>query len=417
MPDFSRCILHSDLNNFYASVEMLRHPELREVPLAVCGSFEDRHGVVLAKNMLAKSAGVKTGEPFFQAKKKCPQLVSVPADFPAYLSVSQAVREIYARFTDRIEPFGIDECWLDVTGSRLLFGTGRQIAERIRLAVKNEIGVTVSVGVSFNKIFAKLGSDMKKPDAVTEITPENYKETAWKLPASDLLYVGNATARKLSVLGIATIGDLALKEEGVLTRELGKWGKLLHDYAAGEDRSPVALAGAGREIKSVGNSLTCYRDLTTEEDVHLLFLLLADSVAARLSEKKLGRAATVKISVTDSELNHFGKQGKPARPTRNAAVIASCAMALFRSVYPWEHPVRAVGIAVCDFAEAEQLTLFGDAEEEDKEDRLDAAVQRMREKYGNRVLQRATVLEDKRLAEMDIKGAHVIHPEGRRGDT
>ncbi len=417
MPDFSRCILHSDLNNFYASVEMLRHPELKEVPLAVCGSFEDRHGVVLAKNMPAKAAGIKTGEPFFQAKKKCKDLVSVPADFPAYVRVSEAVREIYARYTDRIEPFGIDECWLDVTGSRNLFGSGVGIANDIREAVKREIGVTVSVGVSFNKIFAKLGSDMKKPDAVTEISEENYRQTAWKLPASDLLYVGKATARKLSVLGIATIGDLAQKDEAVLVRELGKWGKLLHDYAAGEDRSPVALAGTGREVKSVGNSLTCYRDLTTDDDVHLLLLLLSDSVAARLLESGLGRASTVKISVTDSELDRYGKQGKLPRPTRNAKEIADCAMQLFQALYPWQRPVRALGVAVSDFSEKKQLTLFGDAEEEEKEERLDAAVQKMREKYGNRVLQRATVLGDKRLAEMDIKGAHIIHPEGHRGDA
>ncbi len=416
MPDFSRCILHSDLNNFYASVEMLRHPELKEVPLAVCGSFEDRHGVVLAKNMLAKAAGITTGEPFFQAKKKCENLVSVPADFPSYVRVSEAVRAIYARYTDFIEPFGIDECWLDVTGSRKLFGSGVEIANTIREAVKHEIGVTVSVGVSFNKIFAKLGSDMKKPDAVTEISEANYRQTAWKLPVSDLLYVGKATARKLSVLGVATIGDLAQKDEAVLVRELGKWGKLLHDYAAGEDNSPVALSGREREIKSVGNSLTCYRDLETEDDVHLLFLLLADSVAARLAESGLGRAGTVKISVTDRELNHFGKQGKLPHPTRNAKEIADCAMELFRALYTWGYPVRALGVAVSDFSEREQLTFFGDAQEEEKGERLDAAVQKMREKYGNRVLQRATILGDKRLAEMDIKGAHIIHPEGHRGD-
>ncbi len=414
-PDFSRCILHSDLNNFYASVEMLRRPELKDVPLAVCGSFEDRHGVVLAKNMLAKAAGVKTGEAFFQARRKCPDLTSVPADFPSYLRVSRAVREIYARYTDLIEPFGIDECWLDVTGSRNMFGDGVKIANEIREAVKREIGVTVSVGVSFNKIFAKLGSDMKKPDAVTEISPENYKDTAWKLPVSDLLYVGKSTARKMSLLGVATIGDLARADEARLVQELGKWGKVLHDYAAGLDTSPVAPTGAEREVKSIGNSLTCYRDLTTEEDVHLLFLLLAESVASRVLESGLGKAGTVKIYVTDSELNHFGKQGKPARPTRNAKEIADCGMQLFRALYGWKFPVRALGVAVSDFSDAQQLDLFGDASAEEKEDRLDAAVKKLRDKYGNRALQRATILGDKRLAEMDIKGAHIVHPEGHRG--
>ena len=281
-----RCILHSDLNNFYASVECLRRPELKDKPIAVCGSFEDRHGVVLAKNMPAKAMGVKTGEVFWQARKKCPELVSVPADFPAYVAVSRRVREIYARYTDRIEPFGIDECWLDVTESGFLFGSGREIADRIREEVKREIGVTVSVGVSWNKIFAKLASDMKKPDAVTEITRRNFRETAWRLPVSDLLYVGKATAKKLSYMGISTIGDLARADEDALTRELGKWGKVLQIYACGDDDSPVAAEDSRREIKSVGNSLTSYRDLTTEEDVRMLLLMLSESAASAPSPSR-----------------------------------------------------------------------------------------------------------------------------------
>ncbi len=407
-----RCILHSDLNNFYASVEMLKSPALRGVPIAVTGSMKDRHGVVLAKNMLAKRAGVQTGEVFWQAKRKCPDLVAVPADFPAYVRVSQAVRKIYARYTDRIEPFGIDECWLDVTGSRLLFGEGPAIAESIRETVLKECGVTVSVGVSWNKIFAKLASDMKKPNAVSVISPENYKETAWKLPASDLLYVGKATARKLSLLGIATIGDIARYDEGKLIQELGKWGKVLYEYANGSDSSPVKEMGETREVKSVGNSLTCYRDLEEEDEIYMLFLLLADSVAARLLESGMGRARTVKIVVTDRDLGRFGKQGQLEGPSRNAKEIADCAMKLFRALETKGKPIRALGISVCEFSGAEQLDMFGRTEREDRLERADGAVAKIREKYGNGAIKRATVLKDERLSEMDIKGAHIIHPEG-----
>ena len=406
-----RCILHSDLNNFYASVECLRRPELKDKPVAVCGSFEDRHGVVLAKNMPAKAMGVKTGEVFWQARKKCPELVSVPADFPAYVAVSRRVREIYARYTDRIEPFGIDECWLDVTESGFLFGSGREIADRIREEVKREIGVTVSVGVSWNKIFAKLASDMKKPDAVTEITRRNFRETAWRLPVSDLLYVGKATAKKLSYMGITTIGDLARADEDALTRELGKWGKVLQIYACGDDDSPVAAEDSRREIKSVGNSLTSYRDLTTEEDVRMLLLMLSESVAARVAEKDLGRASTVKITVVDNELKHFGKQGKPPVPTRSAKGIADCAFALFRALYPWRRPVRALGVSVSDFSGGqEQITLFAEERAEQKAERLDAAVIKLRNKYGSGALQRAAVMQDEHFSTMDVKEEHIIRP-------
>ncbi len=395
---------------------MLKDPALKDAPLAVCGSLKDRHGVVLAKNMLAKNMGVTTGEALWQARKKCPGLVDVPADFPSYLRVSRAVRKIYERYTDKIEAFGIDECWLDVTGSRMLFGSGKTIAEEIRRTVKEECGVTVSVGVSWNKIFAKLASDMKKPDAVTEITPENYRETAWRLPVSDLLYVGKSTKRKLNFLGVATIGDLACADEGKLVAELGKWGTVLRAYARGEEHSAVREADEERETKSIGNSLTCYRDLNEEDEIAMLFLLLADSVAARLAESGLGRACTVKISVTDCELNRFGKQGKLAVPTKNAKEIADCAMELFRALKMRGNPVRALGVAVCDFHTAEQLDMFSDAAKEEKRERADAAVYRLREKYGNGAVRRASVLQDERLSALDIKGAHVIHPAGHHDD-
>lgn len=204
-----RTILHCDMNNFYASVECLYNPALRGKPVAVGGDVEARHGIILAKNYEAKKYGVQTGEALWQAKQKCPGLTIVPPSFEKYLRFSRLAREIYGCYTDRIESFGLDECWLDLTGSERLFGGGKAVADKLRERIKFELGVTISVGVSHNKIFAKLGSDMKKPDATTVITRENYKDVVWPLPVSDLLFVGPATTRKLARYGIHTIGQLA----------------------------------------------------------------------------------------------------------------------------------------------------------------------------------------------------------------
>ena len=408
-----RTILHSDLNNFYASVELLKHPECKDVPVVVCGSKEDRHGIVLAKNQIAKKLGVKTGEVLWSAERKCKNnLVKFTADFPSYLKVSAAVREIYGRFTDKIESFGIDECWLDVTESIRAFGTGEQIAEKIRQAVKDEIGVTVSVGVSYNKVFAKLGSDMKKPDAITVITPENFKSKVWQLPAEDLLYVGKSTKHKLNTLGIRTIGDVATTDQSVLTKLLGVWGKTLHVYANGLDDSPVLDKRAEEGAKSIGNSMTNYKDLYTFDEVKTLILLLSESVAARLRESGLGRAKTVKLTVTDNQLATFGKQGALIRPTSSAIDVAKEGYKLFEELYDWKNPVRGVGISVSNFTlGTEQLSLYFDAREEDKKDRLDCAVDKIRQKYGNNSVQRATILQDEKYSKTDVKGEHVINPK------
>ena len=404
-----RTILHSDLNNFYASVECLRNPEIRDKPVVVVGSKEDRHGIVLAKNMIAKQAGVKTGDIYWEARQKCGNtLVEVQADFAEY---SKEVRKIYEDYTDRIEAYGIDECWLDVTSSLNLFGNGVQIANTIRERVKKEIGITVSVGVSWNKIFAKLGSDMKKPDAVTEITEENYREVVWSLPVEDLLYVGHATKQKLNRIGVKTIGQLAQSDEGLLVRMLGKWGNYLHTFANGKDNSPVTTVDEEENIKSIGNSLTVYRDLKNEEDVRMVIHLLSDSVAARMREAGLTRARTVHLYARASDLSGYQKQGKLPRPCSNAIEISKKAFELFREVYPWQSYVRGLGVSVSDFCfGAEQLDLFGSLEKDEKQRRLDAAVDKLRKKYGNNVIQSAIVYKDPKIRDMDVKGEHVIHP-------
>ncbi len=407
-----RTILHSDLNNFYASVECLRHPEIRGKPVVVVGAKEERHGIVLAKNMIAKKAGVKTGDVYWEARQKCGNtLVEVQADFAEYLKVSKEVRKIYEDYTDRIEAYGIDECWLDVTQSLNLFGSGVEIANTIRERVKKEIGITVSVGVSWNKIFAKLGSDMKKPDAVTEITEENYKDIVWNLPVEDLLYVGNATKQKLNRIGVKTIGQLAQTDEQLLIKLLGKWGSYLYTFANGKDSSPVVTVDEEETIKSIGNSLTVYRDLKNEEDVQMVIHLLADSVAARMRESGLTRARTVHIYARASDLCGFQKQGKLPRPCSHAIEIGRKAFELFREVYPWKEHVRSLGVAVSDFCfGAEQLDLFGNLERDEKQKRLDMTIDSLRKKYGNNVIQSAIVYKDPKMRDADIKGEHTIHP-------
>ena len=378
----------------------------------VVGSKEDRHGIVLAKNMIAKGYGVKTGDVYWEAKQKCGgTLIEVQADFSTYINVSREVRKIYEDYADRIEAYGIDECWLDVSSSLKLFGNGREIAETIRERIKKEIGLTVSIGVSWNKIFAKLGSDMKKPDAVTEITPENYKLKVWTLPVEDLLYVGKATQQKLNRMGIKTIGDLAQADEQTLVNLLGKWGSYLHTFANGKDESPVTKIGEEESIKSIGNSLTVYRDLMDENDVEPVIYLLADSVCARMREAGLNKARTVHVYARANNLVGYQKQGKLPRPSATQQDVAKTAFKLFKEVYPWEKSVRSLGISVSGFLFGnEQLDLFGDLEKDEKQKRLDNAIDKLRAKYGNNIIQAAIVYNDPKLKDLDIKGEHTIHP-------
>jgi DNA polymerase-4 len=409
----TRSVLHSDLNNFYASVECLYRPELREKPLAVCGDPSLRHGIVLAKNYSAKAAGIMTGEAIWQARLKCPDLVVLPPNFSLYLDFARLVRKIYADYASRIEPFGLDEAWLDVTGSRTLFGDGEAIANRIRERIKTELGITASVGVSFNKIFAKLGSDMKKPDATTVISMLNYKEKVWPLPVQELLYVGRATRRKLNHKNILTIGDLAQTDVRCLTGALGKWGAVLHDFANGRDDSPVANFGEDSVIKSIGNSTTTPRDLVDEKDVRMVFYVLTESVAARLREHGF-KCRTVQIHIRDNGLFSFERQGKLSRPTCISTEIADRAAALFRENYTWEKPIRTLGVRGTDLvpwnADA-QTSLFVNEERRVKQEKLEETLDVLRRRYGYYCLQRAVLLEDKPL-HINPKEDHVIHPVG-----
>ncbi len=400
-----RTILHSDLNNFYASVESLFHPEYSGCPLVVCGKVEDRHGIVLAKNMIAKKAGVKTGMVLFEAKKFCPNLVCIEAHHDLYLKYSRAVRKIYLEYTDQVEPFGIDEAWLDVTHSNACGGDGYKIAEEIRKRVKEEIGLTVSIGVSFNKVFAKLGSDMKKPDAVTVISKDNFKNKVWGLPASDLLYVGRATKDKLEKLNIHTIGELATFSKPILTSKLGKWGEVLLSYARGQDVDPVRKYDEFEELKSIGNSITYYRDIKTDDDVYSLLILLSESVCARMKHAGFKCARTLSLVVTNDKLETTVRMTKATTPMSLSTEMAQTAFDLFKKTFSWSTAlVRMLGITVSDFTEHKQLALFEDEKKKDKLVKLENVVEQMREKYGRKIINKAVILKDEHMVNLNIKG-------------
>lgn len=405
-------VLHSDLNNFYATVEKKLFPELEGKPIAVCGDKEMRHGIVLAKSEEAKRFGVKTGDVIWEAKRKCPGLIIRPVRFGVYEEQSRAVREIYGRFTDLVEPFGIDECWLDVTHSKT-FGTGEEIAEKIRRAVKEERGLTVSVGVSFNKVFAKLASDLKKPDAVTVVSRENYREKIWPLPVSQLLFVGKASAQKLKDLGITTIGQLAKADRKMLSSLLGKWGETLSVYARGEDDAPVRGENDRETLKSVGNSVTHYEDITDRGEIKRLLYVLSESVAARMRDAGLGKADTVHLWVRDCDMGNHTCQ-KKVRPTALCGDIAEAAYALFCKKYRADKPVRGLGVTASGFdLGVEQLTFEALTGDYDKRARAEEAVAKIREKHGYSKLQRGIMYEDPVALRMDVRGERLSGIKGR----
>ena len=415
--DRRRHILHCDMNCFYASVEMQRRPELRDKPLAVCGSPEERHGIVLTANYIAKPYGVKTGMAIWQARQRCPHLVILQPDMDEYIRFSRMAREIYEDYTDQVEPFGLDESWLDVTGSVRLFGDPVAIAREISGRIKFELGITASIGVADNKITAKLGSDYKKPDAITRIGEDNYREIVYPLPVEDLLYVGPATSKKLRDIGISTIGRLAECPVEVLTRRLGKMGAVLHTFANGRDSSPVQRSDHIPNIKSVGNSATTPRDLENEEDVKLMLLLLAESICSRMREL-VSRCTVVEIYVRDTELNSFSRQRKLAAPSCSSQELAQVGFDLFQKHYPWRRPIRSVGLRGAGLVEAQsslQLSLFAEDRRRDKWERIDAAVDHLRQRYGYMSVRRAVLDTDPLLGRINVKDGHTVHPVGYFG--
>ena len=383
-----RVIYHCDCNSFYCSVELLSHPELRSVPTAVCGDPKSRHGIILAKNEPAKQFGVRTAETIWQARQKCPDLVLLPSHHGLYHEYSKKVNAIYDRFTDLIEPFGIDESWLDVTGSLHLFGGDpKGLADRIRNTVREELGLTISVGVSFNKIFAKLGSDYKKPDATTVISRENFKEIVWPLPVTDLLFVGRAAARVLAQYGVTTIGELAAFDRGALVELLGKQGRQLWEYANGLEHSPVAPAGAYTPPKSVGNGETFPRNLTRPDEVRQGAAMLADQVAVRLRRCGM-KASTLQVTIRDPNFKDICRQRPLDAPVNTARELYRAAMDILERSWRSGAPIRALTLTahnlIPEGEAAEQLDLFQSAAPRKRErvEKLERTMDAIRSKYG-----------------------------------
>jgi len=401
-----RNIFHADINNCFASIEVQRRPELRGLPVAVGGDEAKRHGVVLAKSQEAKSYGVKTGEPIRDAKKKCPDLIILPPNYPLYLRASRAFKQILSDYSDQMESFGLDEMWGDVTHSWHLFADSPEaLVHAIRRRVRAELGLTISIGLADNKIFAKIGSDYKKPDACTVITRENYKDIVWPLPAESMLGVGRSTREKLNRCGLYTIGDIARADPKLLQGRLHKWGLYLHIFANGRDASPVRQAGHERAVKSVGNSVTTPRDLTSEDDCGLVFVHYAEVVAERLRELGL-QCRTVQISLRDNGLSRFERQLTLPRPTNLSSEIFDAAMQLLRANYAWRRPLRSVGIRATSLIPEKdpvQLSLFWGQDEviRERRERLERTLDDIRRRYGRFSIRRASLLADKQLGSLD----------------
>ncbi len=396
-----RTILHSDLNSFYASVEIRNNPTLADKPVAVGGDEQARHGIVLAANPLAKQYGIRTAETLWSARRKCPDLVIVSTHFDEYHRFSQAVRQIYLDYTSQIEPMSLDEAFLDVTGSRELFGDGETIAQTIRTRVKEELGLTVSIGVSFNKIFAKLGSDYKKPDAVTIFSRENYRELVWPQPVGNLLYVGKATAAKLAGIGIHTIGELAAADPAALQMLLGRMGPTLHDYANGRDETPVAEYVNREQAKSIGNMITAPRDIRTPADADLVLWPLCENVAHRLRRHGMC-AGSVSLYIRDIQLVTHTRQCQLTPPTWLARELMEHARGLLARHYKWKLPIRTLGVTAGDLVPADQvslqLDLDGTAEKRDKFERIERAMDGLKDRYGSAAIRRGTELLDPKLS-------------------
>lgn len=388
-----RTILHCDLNNFFASVELLSHPELREKPVAVCGDPESRHGIILAKNEIAKGYQVKTAETIWQARKKCPDLILLPSHHKKYRVFSRKINAIYDRYTDLVEPFSIDESWLDITGTMHLFGKdGKGIADELRETVQRELGLTISVGVSFNKVFAKLGSDYKKPNATTVITRENFRDILWPLPVTDMIFVGNAAAKQLAKYDIRTIGQLAHADRGALEALLGKQGGLLSDYARGLDASRVIPAGEMPPPKSVGNGLTFRNNLIGLDQVRTGIELLSDSVATRLRKHSL-KCTTVQLTIRNPNFQTITRQMPLAAPTYLSRELTEASLKLLQASWDLRNPIRMLTVTaqnlIPEWDAAEQIDLFSTAapDRRDRLERLEKTMDAIRGRYGQDAIQ------------------------------
>lgn len=407
-----RVILHCDANSYYASVCCVVYPIYRGLPLAVCGRKEDRHGIVLAATREAKKLGIHVGMTNDEARRLCPHLVIMPPDYPLFIYFSQRLQAIYHEYTPLVEAFGLDECWLDISNPGITLQDGVRLADHLRKRVWEELGITLSVGVSYNKIFAKLGSDYKKPDATTLITRENYRDIVWPLPVSDLLYVGKARAEKLASREAKTIGDLATYPDNALRSMFGITGITLKCFANGEDLSPVVPTDERDAIKSVSNSATLPHDVTNMDSAVSAIYMLSESISSRLRENGL-RGRCVSLYVRDTKLNGAGCQHTISHSTALTGDIAKTAITLLQQRYMRMLPLRSMGISCSSLAPddaPQQIDLFGDTHRRDKEYDLARSIDDIRRRWGNQIIQRGVVMADKAFAAVNPKEEHLIHP-------
>ena len=409
-----RVILHCDINHCYAQIEEMKYPELKEVAMAVGGHEESRHGIILTKNLLAKKYNIKTGESLREALKKCPDLLIVHPHYDDYLYYTEKVKDIYREYSDRVESFGLDEAWIDCTESVKIFGSGEKIAQTIQRRVLEEVGLTVSIGVSFNKIFAKLGSDMIKPMGLVVIDKNNFKEKAWSLPVSDLLYVGRSTEIKLKLFGIETIGDLANFDILALKRNLGKMGEILWYFANGYDNSEVAITGTSSEIKSIGNGITTPKDITTFEEAKLVFYVLCESVASRAKEKGfVGKC--ISIHLRNKELKSITRQYKFESATNITEEMMPIILTLLKNNYDFSIPLRSITITLSHLLDENcqiQCSLFDSNQSHQKGYDLEVTLDKIRSIYGFSSIKRCSMLLDEELTDFNPKGDHIIFPQG-----
>jgi len=406
-----RTILHCDLNNFYASVECSKYPQLRNVPIAIAGNQELRHGIILAKNQIAKEMGIKTGQAIWEAKEICEDLKLLPPDFKEYRYYSKMVKEIFTDYTDLIEDFGIDEAWLDVTQSKALFGDGFQIAKTIQQRIYYEIGLSSSIGISFNKIFAKLGSDYKKPMGLTLISRDNYQDIVWPLPVEDLLYVGRSTVEKLHHMGIFTIKDLAQYNYGKLRQALGKWGEYLWHFANGEDHSEVAKQTYIFPVKSIGNGITAPRDIYDINDFRLVAYVLCESIIARMREQHLA-ARCVSVQFRNTKLVSMTRQITFSIPIYTVKRLVEVSVSLCQENYHFHVPLRSMSISVSRLISRNsyhQLSLFDDLDD-NEEEAVDIVMERIRKRFGTFAVRRCSMKQDMELTGFDPLSDHTIHP-------
>lgn len=390
------------MNSFFCSVELLEHPELAGKPVAVAGCADDRHGIILAKNQLAKSFGVVTPETIISAKRKCPELVLLQPHHKKYEHYCHVINDIYLRYTDMVEPFSIDESWLDVTGSLKLFKkTAKELADEIRETVFKETGLSLSAGVSFNKVFAKMGSDYKKPYATTEITRDNFRELLWPLPAGDLFFVGKSSASKLSQMGIHTIGDIANADIRLLESVFGKHGAQMQADALGLDESEVSRWGEYSESKSVGHGVTFKRNISGEDEIRTAVKAISTRVAERL-RKYSYKCQGVKVEIKDPNFITISRQRQLIEPSDLASDIAECAMDLIKENWIINNPIRLITITGINILEAAaeystQISIFDSKdkqEQTEKERALEQTLDKIKEKHGRDAISTASLIDN-----------------------